>query len=157
MFPRCSVGEILSMPTWSAVASRFVLELVHLLSDMIGASYVSLATAVIMVVVLSVFADCDSVSKQIIVGVVVSAIHFVVAFTILVVFECAFEVAATRGALGSEGPNSLYQYFSSTLPDFSPLEKYDVLRLGRLYGAFMRLCMTIFDGGCDCSLVVGRL
>jgi hypothetical protein len=146
MFPRCSVGEILTAPSWSAATWRFLSELVQLLDDMISTSYVSLLVLAVMLVVLCVFADCDSVPKQMLVGVGMTACHVLVAFAILVVYECILEVSTTRGALGSEGPSSLYRYFSSTLPDFSPLRRYDVLHLGELYAALLRLCMTIFDG-----------
>ena len=79
-------------------------------------------------------------------GLTVSCFHFLAAFTVLLAYELLLEVASARGALGREGEHTLYLYFSSTLPDFSAIRKYDVFGLASMYGEFMRLCMTIFDG-----------
>ncbi|RLN02450.1 hypothetical protein BBJ28_00006242 [Nothophytophthora sp. Chile5] len=146
MFPRCSVSSIYASETWWDAAGQFCHELVELLSDMATTSYVSLLCFLAMLVGMIGFADCTSLPKKCVMGTTVSCCHCVAAFTILLIYECILEVASVRGALGHEGDHSLYLYFSSTLPDFSAVRQYDVLGLASLYGDFMQLCMTIFDG-----------
>ncbi|DAZ93441.1 TPA: hypothetical protein N0F65_003138 [Lagenidium giganteum] len=145
MFPRCSVSQIYASPTWSEAAVRFAAELLQVLYEMVAHSYISLATCVGMVVVLTVFADCNRLWKKCATGIVVSLVHCIAAFTILLVFECMFEIATVRGLLGREGSHSLYHSFTSALPDFSVLAAYDVLNLHQLYAVFLKYCMTIFD------------
>ncbi|KAL4087625.1 hypothetical protein PRIC1_013514 [Phytophthora ramorum] len=145
MFPRCSVGSIYAAATWWEAAAQFYLELVQLLCDMVTTSYVSLLCSIGMLVGMICFADCTTLPKRCAMGLAVSCFHFVAAFTILLVYECLLEVASVRGSLGSEGEHSLYLFFSSTLPDFSSIRKYDIFGLASLYGDFMQLCMTIFD------------
>uniref|UniRef100_A0AAV1T0I2 Calcineurin-like phosphoesterase domain-containing protein n=1 Tax=Peronospora matthiolae TaxID=2874970 RepID=A0AAV1T0I2_9STRA len=145
MFPRCSVGSIYAAATrWEAVA-QFFQELVSLLVDMVMTSNVSLLCCIGMLLATIGFADCTTLPKRCAMGLVVSCFHFVAAFTVLLAYELLLEVASARGALGREGEHTLYLYFSSTLPDFSAIRKYDVFRLASLYGEFMRLCMTIYD------------
>lgn len=148
MFPRCSVRLIYASPTWLDAAAQFVQELVAVQVEMVTVSYVSLFTFVVMVATLTVFADCTSVPKKCATGVVISALHCLAAFTMLVVFECILEMASVRGTLGRDGAHSLYDYFSSTLPDFSGLSRFDVFSLAHVFGEFMKICMTIFDGAC---------
>lgn len=148
MFPRCSVRLIYASPTWSSAAAQFAQELVAVQVEMVTESYVSLFTFAVMVATLSAFADCTSVPKKCVTGVVVSALHCLAAFTMLVVFECILEMATVRGTLGREGVHSLYDYFSSTLPDFSRLAYLDVFNVARFFGEFLKVCMTIFDGAC---------
>lgn len=146
MFPRCSVRSIYASPTWQDAAVQFVQELIAVQVEMVTLSYVSLFTFTVMVVTLIVFADCTSLPKKCVTGVLVSCLHALAAFTILLVFECILEIATVRGTLGREGAHSLYNYFSSTLPDFSQLARFDVFNLAHLFAEFMKVCMTIFDG-----------
>lgn len=148
MFPRCSVSSIYASPTWKDAATQFIQELIEVQVEMVTTSYVSLLAFTAMVVTLIVFADCTSVTKKCVTGVLISCLHCLAAFTILLVFECILEIATVRGTLGREGSNSLYNYFSSTLPDFSRLAPFDVFNLAHLFAEFMKLCMTIFDGTC---------
>lgn len=148
MFPRCSVRSIYTSPTWRDAAVQFIQELVAVQVEMVTLSYVSLATFTVMVATLIGFADCTSVPKKIVTGVAISSLHCLAAFTMLVVFECILEVASVRGTLGREGTHSLYDYFSSTLPDFSPLARFDVFHLTHGFAEFLKLCMTVFDGTC---------
>uniref|UniRef100_K3WH55 Uncharacterized protein n=1 Tax=Globisporangium ultimum (strain ATCC 200006 / CBS 805.95 / DAOM BR144) TaxID=431595 RepID=K3WH55_GLOUD len=145
MFPRCSVSSIYASATWQDAATQFIQELVEVQVEMVTTSYVSLLTFVMMVATLIVFADCTSLPKKCITGILISCLHCLAAFTILLVFECILEIATVRGTLGREGSHSLYDYFSSTLPDFSRLAPYDVFHIAHLFAEFMKLCMTIFD------------
>lgn len=158
MFPRCSVGEILDAPTWASVVHRLGVEFSALLRDLVTKSYVSLLVLVVMFMVLAAFTDSPSVPKQLGVGVLMSACHVLAAFTVLLVFECVLELATARGALAQDGPDSLFRYWSSSLPDFSPLRDYDLLGLAELYAELLRVAMTIFDGASpkwlQCAAVV---
>ncbi|CAI5732946.1 unnamed protein product [Peronospora farinosa] len=145
MFPRCSVGSIYAAATRWEAASQFYQELVHLLFDMVTTSTVSLLCCIGMLFASIGFADCTTFPKRCAMGLAVFCFHNVAAFTILLVYEFLLEVASVRGALGREGEHTLYLFFSSTLPDFSAIRKYDIFGLASLYGDFMRLCMTIFD------------
>ncbi|CAI5703424.1 unnamed protein product [Peronospora effusa] len=145
MFPRCSVGSIYAAATRWEAASQFYQELVHLLFDMVTTSTVSLLCCIGMLFATIGFADCTTFPKRCAMGLAVFCFHNVAAFTILLVYEFLLEVASVRGALGREGEHTLYLFFSSTLPDFSAIRKYDIFGLASLYGDFMRLCMTIFD------------
>ncbi|KAL7692206.1 putative calcineurin-like phosphoesterase domain, ApaH type [Plasmopara halstedii] len=145
MFPRCSVGSIYAAAThWDAVV-QFYQELVHVLYDMVTTSHVSLLCSIAMLFGTIGFADCTTFPKRCAMGLTVSCFHYVAAFTILLIYECLLEIASARGALGREGEHTLYLFFSSTLPDFSAIRKYDLFGLASLYGEFMQLCMTIFD------------
>ncbi|KAG3116671.1 hypothetical protein PI124_g5888 [Phytophthora idaei] len=145
MFPRCSVGSIYAAATRWDAAAQFYHELVHVLYDMVTTSYVSLVCSIVMLVGTIGFADCTTLPKRFVLGLAVAFFHYVAAFTILLVYECLLEVASVRGALGREGEHTLYLFFSSTLPDFSAIRKYDIFGLSSLYGDFMQICMTIFD------------
>lgn len=125
---------------------RFVKELVHVLVEMLTTSYLSLSISVAMLVTLIGFADCTTPWRKCLMGFSISCLHFLAAFTILLVFESILDVATTRGTLGREGANSFYNFFTDSVPDFSGLRNYDVLNLSYLYTDFMRICMTIFDG-----------
>lgn len=154
MFPRCSVRSIYASLTWQDAAVQFVQELIAVQVEMVTLSYVSLFTFSVMVVTLIAFTDCTSLPKKCITGVLVSCLHALAAFTILLVFECILEIATVRGTLGREGAHSLYGYFSSTLPDFSRLARFDVFNLAGLFAEFMKVCMTIFDGTLLCCVVL---
>ncbi|KAI9914831.1 hypothetical protein PsorP6_007924 [Peronosclerospora sorghi] len=145
MFPRCSIGSVYAAATHWDAAWQFGNELLHVVSDLLTTSTVSLLCCIGMLVAAIGFADCTTLPKRMALGLAVSCSHCVAAFSILLVYEWLLEVASVRGALGREGDHTLYLFFTSTLPDFSAIRQYDLLGLASFYGDFMRLCMTIFD------------
>ncbi|TMW64187.1 hypothetical protein Poli38472_012809 [Pythium oligandrum] len=145
MFPRCSVHAIHTSATWQEAAMQFAWELLEVQHEMLTSSYVSFVTYVMMLATVTAFADFTSLWKKCITGLLVSFSHCLAAFSILLIFECIFEVAIERGSLGHEGDNSLYRYFTASLPDFSDVQVYDVLNVTQLFAEFMKFCMTIFD------------
>jgi hypothetical protein len=146
MFPRCSVRDIYTSATWSDVAVEFIVQIHGVLAEMLTSSYVSITTSAVMVVSLMAFADCTALWQKVATGLVVAYCHCVAASSILLVFESIFEIAIARGSLGHDGDHSLYNYFSASVPAFSVMDGVDVLGVGHLFGRFMKLCMTIFDG-----------
>lgn len=146
MFPRCSIRSIYLSSTWQEAAIHFVTELQQIQYELWTVSYVSFVTYIGMIVALVAFADCTSMWQKWVTGLVVSLFHSIAASSILLIFECLFEIASERGSLGHEGENSLYRYFSLSTFDLSALQAVDFLHLTHMFSEFMKFGMTMFDG-----------
>ena len=126
--------------------SCFLDELIQLHWELISQSTISLAFLLGWIMSLVIFADCTTFGKQCAVGLTVSAIHCIAAFSVLILLECLTDVAIDRGAVGRDGENSLYTYFLSHIPDLSHLAEYDIFNITKLYAMWMKHSMTVFDG-----------
>jgi hypothetical protein len=114
--------------------------------ELISQSTISLAFLLGWILSLILFADCTTFAKRCALGLTVSAIHCIAAFSVLILLECLTDAAIDRGAVGREGEYSLYTYFLSHLPDLSHLVEYDIFNITKLYAIWMKHSMTVFDG-----------
>ncbi|ONI33679.1 hypothetical protein PRUPE_1G440500 [Prunus persica] len=150
MFPQCKLDHILRDDSFSGHMGSFFGTVWNAFVYMLGQSYVSVAGAVVLLIVAIIFVPSKvSRKKRLMIGVLHVSAHLAAALILMLLLELGVEMCIQHKLLGTSGYHTLYQWYRSVesehFPDPTGLRARIEQWTFGLYPACIKYFMSAFD------------
>ncbi|XP_068309028.1 uncharacterized protein [Pyrus communis] len=150
MFPQCKLGHILREDSFSGHVGSFFQTVWNAFMYMLARSYVSLAGALLLLIVAVTFVPSKvSRKKRLMIGVLHVSAHLAAALVLMLLLELGVEMCIQHKLLGTSGYHTLYQWYRSVesehFPDPTGLRARIEQWTFGLYPACIKYFMSAFD------------
>ncbi|XP_051139257.1 uncharacterized protein LOC127257038 [Andrographis paniculata] len=150
MFPQCKLDHILQDDTFSGHLKNFFGTVWDAFIYMFGRSYISLAGALILLIIAITFVPSKvSRKRKVIIGVLHVSAHLSAALILMLLLELGVETCIRHKLLATSGYHTLYEWYRSVesehFPDPTGLRKRIEHWTFGLYPACIKYLMSAFD------------
>lgn len=150
MFPQCKLGHILQADSFSGHLGSFFGTVWNAFIYMLEHSYVSLAGALLLLIVAIAFVPSKvSRKKRAIIGVLHVSAHLAAALVLMLLLELGVETCIRHKLLATSGYHTLYQWYRSVESEHFPDPTGLRVRIEQwtfgLYPACIKYLMSAFD------------
>ncbi|XP_058221028.1 uncharacterized protein LOC131331170 [Rhododendron vialii] len=150
MFPQCKLDHILREDTFSGHLRSFLSTVWDTFMYLLGQSYVSLAGALVLLIIALAFVPSKmSRKRRVIVAVLHVSAHLASALILMLLLELGLEMCIRHELLATSGYHSLYQWYRSVesehFPDPTGLRARIEQWTFGLYPACIKYLMSAFD------------